>query len=369
MQTEQTMPSMPSGSRLRLGLRPLRSRFRAPYCSRWLRRVGFSFRYIGRLSVHVRRVEPRPGRTRVRASHHRLFPHLFPRWLNKYKKQDRLPRLLGHGSRWGIARMDAEEIHRPRLGDEDLLEGWKAIADHLDKTERTVQRWEKSKALPVRRLRASSAEEQGRVFAFKSELDAWCQDLLTEPDSVVDLGVDQENPPEFPTLSPQHHPAPEPKLRRVFLWITAASGLTLLLLVAGWIPNPFSPRTKPAHGRVTLAVRPFKDLDADPSWEFVASGLTEEMVTRLGQLHPQQMLVVRLTPAYAAAPPERLAKDIRADYVLEGSVRKVDDRIAITAQLIQVSNQSVVWGQDYEREIKDLLRVQNEVANAITGEA
>jgi len=265
--------------------------------------------------------------------------------------------------------MDAEEIHRPRLGDEDLLEGWKAIADHLDKTERTVQRWEKSKALPVRRLRASSAEEQGRVFAFKSELDAWWQELLTEPDSVVDLGVDQENPPEFPILSPQHHPAPEPKLRRVFLWISAASGLTLLLLVVGGIPNPFSPRMKPAHGRVTLAVRPFKDLDADPSWEFVASGLTEEMVTRLGQLHPQQMLVVRLTPAYAAAPPERLAKDIRADYVLEGSVRKVDDRIAITAQLIQVSNQSVVWGQDYEREIKDLLRVQNEVANAITGEA
>ena len=66
-----------------------------------------------------------------------------------------------------------EGVHRPRLDDEDLLEGWKAIADHLDKTERTVQRWEKRKALPIRRLRAGSADEQGRVFAYKSELDAW----------------------------------------------------------------------------------------------------------------------------------------------------------------------------------------------------
>ena len=94
------------------------------------------------------------------------------------------------------------------------------------------------------------------------------------------------------------------------------------------------------------------------------------MVTRLGQLHPQQMLVIRLTPGYADAPPEKLAKDIRADYVLEGGVRKSADRVVITAQLIQVAGQSVVWGQHYEREVevKDLLRVQDEVAAAITGE-
>jgi hypothetical protein len=54
--------------------------------------------------------------------------------------------------------------------------------------------------------------------------------------------------------------------------------------------------------------------------------------------------------------------------VLEGGVRKIADRVAITAQLMQASNQSVIWGQHYEREIKDLLRVQEEVAAAITGE-
>jgi tetratricopeptide (TPR) repeat protein len=56
------------------------------------------------------------------------------------------------------------------------------------------------------------------------------------------------------------------------------------------------------------------------------------------------------------------------DYVLEGGVRKMADRVAITAQLIQVSKDSVIWGQHYEREVKDMLRVQEEVAAAITGE-
>jgi TolB-like protein/Tfp pilus assembly protein PilF len=154
----------------------------------------------------------------------------------------------------------------------------------------------------------------------------------------------------------------------LFLSIAAIVGLALIVLGVLLIATGNSFHPKLAHGRVTLAVRPFKDLGADPAWEYVAEGLTEEMVTRFGQLHPQQMLVVRLAPGYAAVPPVRLAKDIGADYVLEGSVRKINDRVAITAQLIQASNQSIVWGQHYEREIKDLLRVQDEVAVAIIGE-
>ena len=266
--------------------------------------------------------------------------------------------------------MAAEGTHHPALDNEDLLEGWKAIADHLDKTERTVQRWEKSKALPVRRLKASTADEQGRVFAYKSELDAWWKDILARPEEAVDLRADLDTPPRDPPTLSWNQPATRPKLpRRRVLWVAALVGLGLFIIGLALIPDPIANlRLKPTHARVTLAVRPFKDLDANPSWEFVATGLTEEMVTRLGQLHPQQMLVIRLTPGYADAPPEKLAKDIRADYVLEGGVRKIAERVAITAQLIQVSGQSVVWGQHYEREVKDLLRVQDEVAAAITGE-
>jgi TolB-like protein/Tfp pilus assembly protein PilF len=270
--------------------------------------------------------------------------------------------------------MTAEGLNRFPLDNEDLLEGWKAIADHLDKTERTVQRWEKSKALPVRRLKAASAtDEQGRVFAYKSELDAWWQNVLAGPEENLDLRADLDTtpPPEPPILSLDNRPSPPPKARRKrLLWIAASLALVVIGVLKGPdIINFIKNRLIPAPSRrVTLTVRPFKDLDANPSEEFVAAGLTEEMVTRLGQLHPQQMLVVRLTSGYADAPPEKLAKDIRADYVLEGGVRKIADRVAITAQLIQINSQSVVWGQHYEREVKDLLRVQDDVAAAITGE-
>jgi TolB-like protein/Tfp pilus assembly protein PilF len=291
--------------------------------------------------------------------------------LNKRTKRGRLSRTFLLGILGERARMGAEGIQRPGLDDEDLLEGWKAIADHLNKTERTVQRWEKGKALPVRRLKAGSPDEQGRVFAYKKELDAWWKEVLSTPDAGADLASDPEIAPTQPAdLSPVEKQLTRYRnerltRRRWFVWIALALATVLIVLGLLFIQNL---RSGSSRARVTLAVRPFKNLGSDSSWEFVAAGLTEEMVTRLAQLHPLQMGVVPLTPGYATAPPERLAKDINADYVLEGSVRKIGDRVAITAQLVQVTNQSVVWGQSYERDVKDLLRVQDDVADAITGE-
>lgn len=269
--------------------------------------------------------------------------------------------------------MVAGDMQQP--GDEEgLLEGWKAIADHLNKTERTVQRWEKNKSLPVRRLKAGSPEEQGRVFAYKTELDAWWKEMLTRPDVIVDLPPDPEVLPlkpahvPDPQLRPTPDPKPRPPRRKLFLWMIAGAAMAVMFVLLV-IPDPVkNSRWESSHQRVTLAVRPFKNLGDDSSSQFVAAGLTEEMVTRLGQRHPLQMGVVRLTPGYADAPPERLAKDINANYILEGSIRKIGDRAAIAAQLIQVTNQSVVWAQSYERDVKDLLRVQDEVVDAITGE-
>src|SRR5215469_18189363 len=61
----------------------------------------------------------------------------------------------------------------PKPKPEDILDGWKAIAEYLRLTERTVQRWEKSRGLPVRRFKGDSHDEQPRVFAYKAEIDAW----------------------------------------------------------------------------------------------------------------------------------------------------------------------------------------------------
>jgi TolB-like protein/Tfp pilus assembly protein PilF len=264
--------------------------------------------------------------------------------------------------------MSTEGVQQPGLEDEDLLEGWKAIADHLNKTERTVQRWEKAKALPVRRLKSGSSEDQGRVFAYKTELDAWWQEMLTRPD---ELTPEPDRPPDH---SPQPAPPPARPWHSSSFWVAIALAVILGVVTLLRMPDPGQNlRPQPSRSRVTLAVRQFRNLN-DPSshdtssQDFVAAGLTEEMVTHLGQLHPQQMSVIRLTPGYAAATLDRLAKDIRADYVLEGSIRQISNRMTISAQLVQVSSQTVVWGHSYERDVKELLRVQEEVAAAITGE-
>ena len=268
--------------------------------------------------------------------------------------------------------MSTEGVQQPGLEDEDLLEGWKAIADHLNKTERTVQRWEKAKALPVRRLKSGSSEDQGRVFAYKTELDAWWQEMLTRPD---ELTPEPDRPPGH---SPQLGPLPEPRPTRPWhsssFWVAITLAVILGVVTLLRMPDPAQNlRPQPSRSRVTLAVRQFRNLNDTSSndtssQDFVAAGLTEEMVTHLGQLHPQQMSVIRLTPGYAAATLDRLAKDIRADYLLEGSIRQIANRMTISAQLVQVSSQTVVWGHSYERDVKELLRVQEEVAAAITGE-
>ena len=77
--------------------------------------------------------------------------------------------------------------------------------------------------------------------------------------------------------------------------------------------------------------------------------------------------VIRLSPAYASSGLDRIGKDIHANYVLEGSVRRSGQRVAITAQLIHVSDQTQVWGESYERDLQDVLRIQAEVASAIAG--
>ena len=128
--------------------------------------------------------------------------------------------------------MSTEGVQQPGLEDEDLLEGWKAIADHLNKTERTVQRWEKAKALPVRRLKSGSSEDQGRVFAYKTELDAWWQEMLTRPD---ELTPEPDRPPDH---SPQPAPPPARPWHSSSFWVAIALAVILGVVTLLRMPDP-----------------------------------------------------------------------------------------------------------------------------------
>jgi len=238
------------------------------------------------------------------------------------------------------------------------LETWGEIAAYLGREIRTVQRWEKSLGLPIRRLGGFS-DKQSRVFAFKHDLDTWWQDHETVGNAVsaADETAAVPTPDDGQTPSEPQPPSPAPVVhrspRKALLWAALILAVAAAVGLSPWI-------TRWWPSRIVLAVQPFQNVgDADD--DFIAVGLTEEMIARLGQLHPTRMSVLPLAAANKMS-------GTGATYVLRGTVRRYGDQVAITAQLIQSSNQSVAWGGSYQRDVKDLLQVQAEVANAIAVE-
>ena len=118
-----------------------------------------------------------------------------------------------------------------------------------------------------------------------------------------------------------------------------------------------------------LVVLPFRDLSGDPRQEYFADGMTEEMITQLGSLDPQHLGVIARTSAmkYAGShtDAEQIARELGVDYILEGSVTRTTDQVRVTAQLIQASDRTDLWADEYDRPVTDVLRLQSEVARAI----
>jgi TolB-like protein/DNA-binding winged helix-turn-helix (wHTH) protein/Flp pilus assembly protein TadD len=158
--------------------------------------------------------------------------------------------------------------------------------------------------------------------------------------------------------------------RATFIALAAVA----LVLVAGsiiWRWRSQKGAAEPS-GRIMLAVLPFQNLTGDPAQEYVSDGLTEEMLTQLGNLNPQRLGVIARTSVMhykdAHTPLDQIGRELNVQYVLEGSVRRELERVRITAQLIQVKDQTHVWARQYDRELKDLLPLEGEVAHEIAEE-
>jgi TolB-like protein/DNA-binding winged helix-turn-helix (wHTH) protein/Tfp pilus assembly protein PilF len=127
-----------------------------------------------------------------------------------------------------------------------------------------------------------------------------------------------------------------------------------------------------AGGRTMLAVLPFENLTGDPNQEYFSDGLTEEMITQLGRLDPRQLGVIARTSAmsykHSSKAVDQIGRELGVNYILEGSARREGGKVRITAQLIQVRDQSHVWAAEYDREMQSVLQLQSEVADAIGNE-
>jgi len=120
----------------------------------------------------------------------------------------------------------------------------------------------------------------------------------------------------------------------------------------------------------SLAVLPLDNLNADPSQDYFADGMTEALITELAKISAVRVISRTSVMQYKEAKktlPE-IANELKVDAIVEGSLLYSEDRVRITAQLIQANPERHLWAESYERKMSDILALQNEVTRAIARE-
>ena len=124
------------------------------------------------------------------------------------------------------------------------------------------------------------------------------------------------------------------------------------------------------HSVRTLAVMPLENLSGDPDQQYLADGLTEALTADLAKVE-RLHVIARDSLVRARQPgqgPADVARRVRADEFVEGSVQRAGERVRISARLVDAVSGRPIWSQTYERELKDVLRLQREVALAVVSE-
>ena len=151
----------------------------------------------------------------------------------------------------------------------------------------------------------------------------------------------------------------------------AAVALTLLILAvtgsALWLARAVSRPTSAAPRLGSIAVLPLDNLSGDPSQEYFADGMTEQLITDLAKVGSLRVIsrtsVMRYKGTKKSLP--EIARELNVDGIVEGSVMRSGNRVRITAQLLHAPTDKHLWAEAYERDLGDVLRLQNEVAEAI----
>jgi TolB-like protein/DNA-binding winged helix-turn-helix (wHTH) protein/Flp pilus assembly protein TadD len=158
-------------------------------------------------------------------------------------------------------------------------------------------------------------------------------------------------------------------------WGKAAvvAACVVILVVAGYMTwRHFRATARARSEKIMLAVLPFENLTGDPTKEYLADGLTEETISELGRLKPEQLGVIARTSVmgykHKDTRLDQIGRDLSVQYVLENSLRESGNHIRLTSQLIQVKDQTHLWSRDYDYPAKDILTIEDDVAKAVAQE-
>jgi TolB-like protein/DNA-binding winged helix-turn-helix (wHTH) protein/tetratricopeptide (TPR) repeat protein len=164
---------------------------------------------------------------------------------------------------------------------------------------------------------------------------------------------------------PTHAPADarrRPGLIGIVLTVAALLVVSLLVsTLTGGGERPADP--------MTIVVVPFDNLSGDPTQEYFSDGFTEEMIAELGMIGPDRLAVIGRTTSMLYKGARKsigdIGREVGAEYLLSGSVRRGDSRLRITAQLVDTRTMANLWAESYDRDVGDVLAVQQEVAREI----
>lgn len=155
-------------------------------------------------------------------------------------------------------------------------------------------------------------------------------------------------------------------------WIAAASVAALVLVVGTvvWWRGTLS-RGNPASPTIrSIAVLPLGNLSGDTKEDYFSDGMTEELISNLAQIHALKVIsrtsVMRYKQTTKQLP--EIARELGADAIIEGSVRRVGGRVRVTAQLIHAASDTHLWARDFDHDFADVLKLQAEIADAIVRE-
>ncbi len=151
-----------------------------------------------------------------------------------------------------------------------------------------------------------------------------------------------------------------------------AAMAAILLALAGWRflrPKPVAPPPVLANRTIrSIAILPLENFSGDPSQEYFADGMTEQLTTDLAQISALRVIsrtsVMQFKGDHRKPLPE-IAKLLNVDAVVEGSVLRIGDKVRITAQLIDALADKHLWAQSYERDTRDVFAMQDEIASSI----
>ena len=153
--------------------------------------------------------------------------------------------------------------------------------------------------------------------------------------------------------------------------ILSAALLIAVAAAAFWGLYPrLAPDTPELPDAPSLAVLPFTNMSGDPEQEYFSDGITEDLITDLSKISGLFVIARNSVFTYKGRPVkvQEVGRDLGVAYVLEGSVRKAENRVRITAQLVDARTGNHLWADRYDRDLRDVFALQSEVARRIASE-